>query len=297
MRCFHPHCPMQTPGSTAGWAEVVEVPEMGVRIGQKAALRTALNRRFNVAPSDPPVARKPPTTNRALMRRLLALCPCLYNQIDAPPTPRAIIHFCEMAIKAPITSSNVHNAFLAQHPRAPKFSPSPIQSCSDGGTVMEMLCSEVLNSHGIPEMKMDIDDWPVWTMPGHVLMNQGRMNALRALGDIMIPCAPTNLVISVKSEAARERLLYSANSIEGIGFGFFNQPSEFWTVSRMSLFKRMGFSAIYMPDGTHKQIVDHLKIAETERHAVNINGSSLYRPLTQFGGDMRRVIGRSSMLL
>jgi hypothetical protein len=288
---------MQTPGTAGGWADVVDNPELGARISQKTTLKAILNSDFNVAPADPPVARAAPTTSRALLRRLLTLCPCLYNQIDVRTTPRAVIHFCEMALKAPITSSNVHDAFLAQHPSAPRFNPSPIQSCTDGGTVMEMLCSEVLNSHGIPEMKLDTDDWPLWSMPGHVLLNQGRINALRALGDIMIPCAPTNLVISVKSEAARERLLYSANSIEGIGFGFFNQPSEFWTVSRMSLFKRMGFSAIYMPDNTHKQIMDHLKIEGTERHAVNINGSGLYRPLTLFGDDIRRVVGRSSMLL
>jgi hypothetical protein len=64
-------------------------------------------------------------------------------------------------------------------------------------------------------------------MPGHILLNEGPMQSLQALGDILIPCAPTNLVISVKSEVARERLLYSANSIEGVGFGFFKEPEEF----------------------------------------------------------------------
>ena len=123
------------------------------------------------------------------------------------------------------------------------------------------------------------------------------MNALKALGDILIPCAPTNLVISVKSEAARERLLYSANSIEGIGFGFFSQADEFWTVSRMSLYKRMGFSAIYMPKNTYDLVSAHLREENTERHAVNINGSNLYRPLDRFGDDICRVVGRSSALL
>ena len=120
------------------------------------------------------------------------------------------------------------------------------------------------------------------------------MGALRALGDILVPCAPTNLVISVKSEVARERLLYSANSIEGVGFGFFKEPQEFWTVSRMSLYKRMGFSAIYMPDVTHAAVMGHLMGNNTQRHAVNINGTDLYRPLTIFGDDMRRIVGRSS---
>lgn len=101
----------------------------------------------------------------------------------------------------------------------------------------------------------------------------------------------------MKSEVARERLLYSANSIEGIGFGFFKEPEEFWTTGRMSLYKRMGFTAIYMPDDTHAAVMQHVNAQGAERHAVNINGSDLYRPLTRFADDMRRVIGRSSGLL
>ncbi|MER8817205.1 hypothetical protein NKJ36_25000 [Mesorhizobium sp. M0142] len=104
-------------------------------------------------------------------------------------------------------------------------------------------------------------------------------------------------MISVKSEAARERLLYSPNAIEGIGFGFFKEPEEFWTESRMALYKRMGFSAIYMPDHTLEDVVKHVKGNGSERHAVNINGTDLYRPLSIFGADMQRVTGKSSMLL
>ena len=123
------------------------------------------------------------------------------------------------------------------------------------------------------------------------------MSSLQALGDILVPCAPTNLVISVKSEVARERLLYSANSIEGIGFGFFKEPEEFWTDSRMALYKRMGFTAIYMPDHTCEAVMAHVVQNGSERHAVNINGTDLYRPLTRFGDDMLRVVGKSSALL
>jgi hypothetical protein len=158
-----------------------------------------------------------------------------------------------------------------------------------------MLCSEALESAGILRMPLDATGWPVWTMPGHVLLNEGRMSDLRAFGDILIPCAPTNIVISVKSEAARERLLYSSNAIEGVGFGFFNQPREFWTRKRMGLFKRMGFSAIYMPAATHQAVVTHLNAAGTSGHAVNVNGTALYRPLDAFGADMARVVGKSAL--
>jgi hypothetical protein len=162
---------------------------------------------------------------------------------------------------------------------------------------MEMLCSEVLANAGIPVMQDDTGQWPTWAMPGHILLNEGKMARWKALGDILVPCAPTNLVISVKSEAARERLLYSSNSIEGIGFGFFAEAKEFWTRSRMSLLKRMGFSAIYMPDATHAAVMARLGQDGTRGHAVNINGTDLYRPLSAFGDDMSRVVGKSSDLL
>ena len=162
---------------------------------------------------------------------------------------------------------------------------------------MEMLCSEVLTNVGIPEMSTDATGWPKWIMPGHILLNEGRMSSLQALGEIMIPCGPTNLLILIKSEVARERLLYSANSIEGIGFGFFKEPQEFWTQSRMTLYIRMGFSAIYMPDHTLAEVVNFIVSNGTESHAVNINGTALYRPLSCFGDDMLRVVGKSSFLL
>ncbi len=166
-----------------------------------------------------------------------------------------------------------------------------------GSTPLTMLCSEVLSNESIPEMTQDPSGWPSWNMPGHILLNEGNMRSLKAFGDILIPCGPTNLVISVKSEAAKERLLYSSNAIEGVGFGFFKHPNEFWTTSRMNLYKRMGFSAIYVPDETHAKIANHLSDKKTTEHAVNVNGTPLYRPHSVFGADMRRVVGKSSLLL
>jgi hypothetical protein len=281
------------PGS---WDEAVNHPALNLGAAARAAVLADLNARFG-PPAAPAVARPPPPLSTGRLRTLLNLCPCLFNQIDVDPTARGIVHLCEVALGAPITSANVHQAFLIQHPKAPAFTIPPVGKARSGGAIMEALCSETLASEGIPAMALGKDGWPVWSMPGHVLLNEGKMAALKALGDILVPCAPTNIVISVKSEVARERLLYSANSIEGVGFGFFREPQEFWTVSRMSLFKRMGFSAIYMPDGTHKAVMDHLAEKETTRHAVNVNGTDLYRPLSLFGGDMLRVVGKSSTLL
>lgn len=282
-----------SPGS---WEDAIDHPAMKIKATIRVALLADLNARFG-APASPAIARDPPVLSKDKLVTLRRLCPCLFNQIAINPTARGIVHLCEVALGAPITSANVHQAFLIQHPKALGFKIPPLGKARSGGAIMEMLCSETLASAGIPAMPLGADKWPEWSMPGHVLLNEGKMAALKALGDILVPCAPTNIVISIKSEVARERLLYSANSIEGVGFGFFKEPQEFWTVSRMSLFKRMGFSAIYMPDGTHKAVVDHLAGEGTTRHAVNINGSDLYRPLTVFGDDMRRVVGRSSTLL
>ncbi|ARP64276.1 hypothetical protein A9K65_013470 [Mesorhizobium sp. WSM1497] len=284
--------------SPGQWLDVVNLPSMKVRPKDKVPLLAALNANFNRGPVNPAVDLGVPTLNGGLLKRLLRHCPCLHNQIAIGSTARAVVHFCELTLGCRIDATNVHQAFLIQHPKkGPPLDPPPLKRRGDGGTIMEFLCSEVLRSAGIPPMDLDSQNWPEWKMPGHMLLNEGKMNALRAFGDILIPCAPTNLVISVKSEAARERLLYSSNAIEGIGFGFFREPDEFWTESRMALYKRMGFTAIYMPDHTHEEVIRHIRTEGTERHAVNINGTDLYRPLSIFGTDMRTVVGRSSMLL
>lgn len=299
MECLHPHCPRGTGLPT--WQDVLDDPRLRLRLADRATLAAGLIALAR-APSDPPNASPSPTPNRALLRRLLDLCPCLYNQLDEPATPRATMHLCELTLANPITSANVYEAFRIQYPnKYEPFAYPPVRPCTDGGTVMEMLCSEVLTAAGIPPMQLvqtgPERGWPVWTMPGHVLLNEGKMNDMRAFGDLLVPCAPTNLVISVKSEAARERLLYSSNAIEGIGFGFFNQPEEFWSVLRMKLYKRMGFSAIYLPSGTLNLISARLAQTGHQNYAVNINGTALYRPLTGFADDMVRVVGKSSFLL
>jgi len=279
------------------WQEVVvDYPGLVPRARDRAGLLA--NLAALGAPATPSVRAAPPTGNGALLTRLLRLCPCLYNQIDIRCSPTGVVHLCEVTLGIPITSANVAAAFDIQHPTVgPSFACEPSQPCGDGGAVMESLCSEVLNNEGIPEMDLDADDWPVWRMPGHILLNKGKMKSVKAFGDILIPVAPSNIIISVKSQAARERLLYSANMIEGVGFGFFDEPEEFWTRSRMNLFKRMGFTAIYLPDATYADLMDHIRREHDESFAVNINGKELYRPLSRFGADMRAVVGKTSLEL
>jgi len=294
MLCLHPHCPMSA--GTGTWATTLDNPLLKLRAGtDKALLLADLDSRFNDAPSVSPLPRTPPRANKSRLERLLEYCPCLFNQIDEKPTARAIVHLCELALGTRITDKNVAQAFAVQHPKTPGWKyPPAVPFKGMGGAVMEFLCSEVLTSGGIPPMQIGPDRWPEWTIPGHIPLNQGKMSELKALGDILIPCAPTNIIISVKSEKAKERLLYSANSIEGIGFGFFDTPNEFWTIRRMQLFKRMGFSAIYMPDATLSLLNDELTRKDRHTFAVNINGTALYRPLSQFTGDMLRIVGKSA---
>jgi hypothetical protein len=290
---------MHAEGQT--WADVVN--DLQGRQADLQALLAILERDFNAGPTPVPSPRAAPNVKPGLLKRLLEACPCLFNQVERPASAAAVVHMCELTLGTSIVSSNVHDAFLVQHPsKGPDYSYPPVIPALPGGSVMEMLCSEVLTNAGIPAMQVksattDELGWPDWEMPGHVLLNSGKMGSLKAFGDILIPCAPTNIVISVKTEAARERLLYSSNSIEGVGFGFFNKPSEFWTESRMRLYKRMGFTAIYLPEATHAAIVEKLGSNRTSDHAVNINGTPLYRPLSQFGGDMKRIVGKSSLLL
>lgn len=300
MNCLHPFCPMSASTGNPDWASILGTPELKIKPADRPGVAAYLNANFNSLGTWTSTPLFPSPLNQAMLRRLLHHCPCLFTQIAVSPTARAIVHLCEVTLGARIDSSNVHDAFLIQHPRPgtpPMKFPPRVAAANIGGTIMEFLCSEVLTSAGVPLMPVDGENWPEWQMPGHIIMNEGKMSALKAFGDILIPCAPTNLVISVKSEAARERLLYSSNSIEGVGFGFFNQPEEFWTTSRMALFKRMGFSAIYMPDETHAAVMTRVAADGREKHAVNVNGTDLYRPLTRFGEDMRRVVGRSALEL
>lgn len=244
MRCLHPHCPTNK-GATS-WKEVVDSPLLKATKADKAVLLAALDTNFGKLTS-PAAPKAKPVANTALVDRLLRLCPRLFNQLEVAATPEAVVHLCEISLGQEINSANVYDAFLVQYPGKETYTFPPLKPSISGGSVMEMLCSEVLANEQIPRMNVDAEGWPKWNVPGHILVNQGKMRDLQALGDILIPCAPTNLLISVKTEAARERLLYSANSIEGIGFGFFKEAKEFWTRSRMLLFKRMGFSAIYLP--------------------------------------------------
>lgn len=232
----------------------------------------------------------------AAFARLLDAAPCLFTQIDATVTARGVVHLCEVTLGTRIDSANVYQAFLVQHPKQkPPYLYPPVRAGASGGTIMEALCSEVLSNHGVPHMVAGANGWPVWESKSHVSLNEGRLKVLKLYGDLLIPAAPHNLLVSVKSEVARERLVVSGNRLESVGFGFFKHPSEFWGPARISMLKRWGFVAVYMPSATLEKV--KAKLAEKKREATNVNGRPLYRPLDEFGPDMARVAGRVTFLL
>lgn len=291
LECLHPRCPMGE--GARNWGEVINHPHLNAPEREKTEL---LSRLENIA-GEFGTEHNLPTTNRALLHRLLVLCPCLYSELSVRVSAQGVVHLCEITLGQRITSENVCRAFDVQHPGKPEidYQYAPLTPGAGGGDIMEALCGEVLNNEGIPHMVLDENGWPEWRAPAHVSLNKGKFSKIKLYGDILIPAAPTNILISVKSEAARERLLLSGNRFESIGFGFFNDPTEFWSANRIKLYKRMGFTAIYMPRETRDQIIEFLREQGQLDYAININGTSLYRDIEDFGREMRNVAGKLTL--
>jgi hypothetical protein len=294
MQCLHPSCPAGN--GLSSWEEVVEHPSLKIQQRYKGEVLDFLE---PIGTLDTMAHNTESTLlTSTYFKRLLDSCPCLFAQLDVRVTAKAVVHLCETTLGAKITSANVYDAFMIQHPATDRnYSYSPRISGAGGGDIMEALCSEVLSNHGIPEMTSDSNGYPEWKSQSHLSLNGGKMTRLKLYGDLLIPAAPHNILVSVKSETARERFVLSGNRLESVGFGFFNDPSEFWTENRMNLLKRWGFIAVYMPQNTLRTIETKLEEKGICKMAININGEPLYRPLECFGDDMYRIAGKLSMNL
>jgi hypothetical protein len=290
MECLHPSCPVGSKNSN--WDDVLELPELRIGSAAKVALKALLSQCGQLGARALPL---PVGNISAPLIRVLRKCPCLYTQLDLKVTAAAVVHLCEVTLGAKITSSNVYQAFQVQHPgiKTPAFLHPPAKEGASGGDIMELLCSEVLQNSGVT-LVGEGKDWPEWNAKCHISLNRGKMRPLKLYGDILVPCAPHNLLISVKSEAARERFVVSGNRLESVGFGFFSQPDEFWTKGRMSMLKRWGFVAVYMPKHTLEKVLERIASSGLTADSFNINGKPLYRPLEDFGSDIERVAGKLS---
>lgn len=202
MICLHPYCPIGN--GLASWQDVVNDARLKVRAGERGALLANLNAaRLNVIGN--PYAFQ--VQNQALLGRMLKWMPCLHTQINEPTSADAIVHLCEITLGARINSANLYNAFVIQNPSdlSKTFTVNAQLHMGVAGDISEALCSEVLTNEGLPELKLNDDGWPILAH-GHISLNKGKMRQVKAFGDILIPCAPSNIIISVKTQTAKEGL-------------------------------------------------------------------------------------------
>jgi len=103
------------------------------------------------------------------------------------------------------------------------------------------------------------------------------------LGDFSLPGNPFNVLVSVKSFKAKERLIVSGVRsliVPTVGWGLFNDPGE-WLEERVRSYIFSGFAAIYLPRG----LLTDLSLGA--RSVVNANGNVLLRRANEFVRDVR----------
>lgn len=109
-------------------------------------------------------------------------------------------------------------------------------------------------------------------------------NNTKWLGDYALLGYPLNVIVSVKSFKAKERLLMSGTGsqlVPTIGYGLFDDANEF-SADRLISYRMRGFLALYMPTPT---------IAKLNQAALdfkNWNGSSLIRSIEEFPLDIEK---------
>ena len=104
------------------------------------------------------------------------------------------------------------------------------------------------------------------------------------LGDYIMLGAPFNVVISVKSYKAKERLLVSGSGsllVPTIGWGLFDDPTEF-KLERLKNYLYRGFIAIYMPKSTLKLLDNDSKKLENTHKEIFI------RPIENLISDIKK---------
>ena len=102
------------------------------------------------------------------------------------------------------------------------------------------------------------------------------------MGDFSVLGYPLNAVISVKSFKAKERLMASglgSTLVPTIGFGWFNDPSEF-SAARCQSYRDKAFVAIYMP----RETLDDL--TRTAKCFLNANQRLLLRDVQEMPRDL-----------
>lgn len=140
------------------------------------------------------------------------------------------------------------------------------------GTISERLCEFGLNAT-VPNFYKNIgNDWN-W------------------MADFSVYGHPFNLLISVKSFKAKERLLVSGsgnNLSPTIGWGLFNDPAE-WGLDRVKRYLFRSFIAIYMPTSLFNQLNANVISIN------NINGKPFIREINTFVIDLQNAINNNAI--
>jgi hypothetical protein len=142
-------------------------------------------------------------------------------------------------------------------------------SAKTTGTISERLC-ELALMYRVPHIYKNISD--KWNF----------------MADFSVLGHPFNLLISVKSFKAKERLLISGSGnilSPTIGWGLFNDVNE-WTESRTRTYLFRSFIAIYLPSDLYNIIPLNSK------NINNINGKPFLRTIDNFTIDLTNAINK-----
>ena len=110
------------------------------------------------------------------------------------------------------------------------------------------------------------------------------------VGDFALLGIPFNVIVSVKSFSAKERLLVSGSGsalAPTIGYGWFKKPEEFKNVQRLQAYKVRGFTSIYMPRYTFNALPREAK------EFTNLNGNPFLRLIENFPEDISKAMETS----
>jgi len=135
------------------------------------------------------------------------------------------------------------------------------------GTISERLCELALRSR-VPDIYKNISD---------------RWNFM---ADFSVLGHPFNLLISVKSFKAKERLLVSGSGnilSPTIGWGLFDDTNE-WTENRTRTYLFRSFIVIYMPSALYNII------STNSKNINNINGKPFLRSIDDFTNDLTNAV-------
>ena len=101
-------------------------------------------------------------------------------------------------------------------------------------------------------------------------------------------------------------MLASGFSTDIIGVGFFEDPSEFESVTKIRNLQRVGFLAMYIPDkpvsssqlnegiSTFQQLRQHYK-DECKKWPVNINGTDFLRPSSSLDDHLKKLLDQTDI--